>query len=296
MRSSSHQAGGSRTPAGPQGPEPERHPGGGFGKLFIVSLGPGDPQYLAPAARAALEAARVIVGYKTYIDLLDPALLKGKETLSTGMTGEIKRCRAAAASCSEGRDTAIVSSGDAGIYGMAGLALEILEEEGLTGKVDVEVVPGIPALAAAAALLGAPLMHDFAVVSLSDLLTPWNAIQRRIEAAASADFVLVIYNPRSRKRHWQLEEAVRLMRARRSARTPVGLVRSAARDGQSVVITTLADLPVDRVDMLSILVIGNSSTRVLGGRMVTPRGYLAKYGQTASEESRSGFRTDAHSD
>jgi precorrin-3B C17-methyltransferase len=220
----------------------------------------------------------VIVGYKPYIDLLDPGLLSGKETLSTGMTREIERCRAAVAACAEGRDTAVVSSGDAGIYGMAGLALEILDEEGLTGKVEAEVVPGIPALAAAAALLGAPLVHDFAVISLSDLLTPWETIRRRVEAAASADFVLVIYNPRSRKRHWQLEEALRVVRAHRAPETPAGLVRNAAREGQSVLVTTLSDLPVDRVDMLSILVVGNGSTRVLGGRMVTPRGYLAKYG------------------
>jgi len=248
-----------------------------------VSLGPGDPRYLAPAARAALEAARVIVGYRSYIDLLDPGLLEEKEILSTGMTREIERCRAAVTSCTKGLDTAIVSSGDAGIYGMAGLALEILDEEGLTQAVDVEIVPGIPALAAAAALLGAPLVHDFAVVSLSDLLTPWETIRRRIEAAASADFVLVIYNPRSRKRHWQLEEALHLVRSHRPDRTPVGLVRNAAREGESVLVTSLADLPVGRVDMLSILIVGNGSTRVLGGRMVTPRGYLAKYGPPSSE-------------
>ncbi len=217
------------------------------------------------------------MGYKTYIELLDPAVLAGKEVLSTGMTGEIKRCQAAVASCAKGLDTAIVSSGDAGIYGMAGLALEILDEEGLSEEVDVEILPGIPALTAAAALLGAPLMHDFAVVSLSDLLTPWKTIRRRIEAAASADFVLGIYNPRSRKRDWQLSEAVRILQEHRSPQTPAGLVRNAAREGQSVTVTTLADLPVGRVDMLSILIIGNSATRMLGGRMVTPRGYLAKY-------------------
>ena len=225
----------------------------------------------------------MIVGYKSYIDLLDPRLLKAKEILSTGMTREIERCRAAVTACAEGRDAAVVSSGDAGIYGMAGLVLEILDREGLTGEVEVDVVPGIPALAAAAALLGAPLVHDFAVVSLSDLLTPWEAIRQRVEAAASADFVLVVYNPRSRKRHWQLEEALRLVRAHRPDRTPVGLVRNAAREGQSVRVTALSDLPVEDVDMLSILIIGNRATRVLGGRMVTPRGYLAKYGPPSSD-------------
>lgn len=243
-----------------------------------MSLGPGDPRFLPPAALAALKAARVIVGYKTYVDLLEPAVTEGKEILSTGMTGEIKRCEAAVDACMGGLDTAVVSSGDAGIYGMAGLVLEILHEQGLDEQVDVEVLPGIPALASAAALLGAPLMHDFAVVSLSDLLTPWEAIQTRVRAAASADFVLAIYNPRSRKRHWQLEETLRIVLEHRPPGTPVGLVRNAAREGESVLVTTLADLPVDRVDMLSILIIGNRTTRVLAGRMVTPRGYLAKYG------------------
>jgi precorrin-3B C17-methyltransferase len=144
-------------------------------------------------------------------------------------------------------------------------------------QLEVEIIPGIPALASAAALLGAPLMHDFAVVSLSDLLTPWELIRKRIEVAAAADFVIVIYNPRSKKRNWQLEEAIGIVRAHRDLHTPVGVVRNAARKGESVLVTTLDDLPVDRVDMLSILIIGNTSTRVLGGRMVTPRGYMEKY-------------------
>ncbi len=195
------------------------------------------------------------------------------------MTGEISRCRSAVRYCANGFKTALISSGDTGIYGMAGLALEIIEEHGLTGTLDVEIIPGIPALAAAASLLGAPLMHDFAVVSLSDLLTPWETIRRRIQAAASADFVLVIYNPRSRKRTRQLDEAVRLIQDHRGPSTPVGLVRNAAREGQSATVTTLGDIPVEKVDMLSILIIGNSATRMLGDRMVTPRGYLDKYGQ-----------------
>lgn len=221
--------------------------------------------------------AEVVVGYKTYMALMDADLVAGKETVSTGMRGEMARCRTAVERCRSGKETALVSSGDAGIYGMAGLVLEILDQEGLTEQVDVEIVPGIPALASAAALLGAPLMHDFAVVSLSDLLTPWETIRKRIDAAAGADFVIVVYNPRSKKRHWQLEEAIGLVRAHRAASTPVGVVRNAAREGESVMVTTLDALPVDRVDMLSILIIGNESTRVLGGRMVTPRGYLDKY-------------------
>jgi len=217
------------------------------------------------------------VGYKTYMELIDSELLEGKETISTGMTGEIRRCRMAIEKALDGMDTAVVSSGDAGIYGMAGLLLELLDEQGLVDGVEVEVIPGIPALSAAAALLGAPLMHDFAVISLSDLLTPWELIQERLEAAARADFVLVIYNPRSKKRNWQLGQALELIGRHRSGNTPVGIVRKAMRDGQNIQITSLSQMDESLADMLSVLVVGNSKTRTLGGKMVTPRGYLEKY-------------------
>ena len=245
--------------------------------MTAVSLGPGDPHYLAPRAKEALLQAEVIVGYKTYMDLIDPELLKGKEAISTGMMDEIRRCEMTIEKALDGKDTAVVSSGDAGIYGMAGLILELLAEQGLLDKVEVEVIPGIPALSAAAALLGAPLMHDFAVISLSDLMTPWEVIQSRIEAAVKADFVLVIYNPRSKKRSWQLDKVRELILEHRDKQTPVGIVRNAMRNGQSLKITTLSNLDKSGVDMLSILVVGNSFTRVLGGRMVTPRGYMGKY-------------------
>jgi precorrin-3B C17-methyltransferase len=220
----------------------------------------------------------VIVGYDTYVGLLDPHLLEGKETIVTGMRKEMERCRAAIRKAREGKKTAVVSSGDAGIYGMAGLVLELLDEAGPRAKVEVEIIPGIPALAAAAALLGAPLMHDFAVVSLSDLLTPWEVIRSRIEAAAMADYVIVLYNPRSRRRNWQLAEAKAILLLFRNGSTPVGIVKNAMREGQSVELTTLSDLDESQADMLSILVVGNSRTRILGKRMVTPRGYLQKYG------------------
>jgi len=232
---------------------------------------------MAPQAGAALARAEVVVGYRTYLDLVEPELLEGKKVISSGMKQEIARCRAAIEEARGGRDTALVSSGDAGIYGMAGLVLELLEDEGLTGILDVEVVPGIPALSAAAALLGAPLMHDFAVVSLSDLMTPWEAIEARLEAAARADFVLVLYNPRSRRRDWQLDRAREIVMGFRSADTPVGIVRNAGRDGEWKEVTSLGKMDVVRVDMLTIVLIGNSGTRNVGGRMVTPRGYLAKY-------------------
>jgi len=232
---------------------------------------------MAPAAKAALLKAEVIVAYKTYMDLIAPEILEGKETISTGMTGEIHRCRMAIEKALGGKDTAIVSSGDSGIYGMAGLVLELLADQGLLDNVKVEVIPGIPALSAAAALLGAPIMHDFAVISLSDLMTPWEEIQKRVEAAAKTDFVLIIYNPRSKKRTWQLSRVRKLILKYRDGHTPVGIVRNAARDGESVRITTLSRLDEFSVDMLSILVVGNSRTRVVGGKMVTPRGYLEKY-------------------
>lgn len=257
----------------------QRRDGGrGPGSLTVVGIGPGDASLLPPLALAALERADVVVGYGTYVDLLDPALLAGREVLVTGMKKELDRVRAAVRRAQDGGRVALVSSGDAGVYGMAGLALEILEEQGIAEGVEFSVVPGIPALAAGAALLGAPLTHDFAVVSLSDLLTPWEVIEKRLRLAAEADFVIVLYNPRSRRRDWQLPRAMELIAAHRAPSTPVGLVRSAYREGQSVSACALADFDPAEADMLSILFVGNASTRLSGGRMVTPRGYLAKYG------------------
>ncbi|EFK09471.1 precorrin-3B C(17)-methyltransferase [delta proteobacterium NaphS2] len=263
--------------SGAEDQKPERDPGRGAGRLTVVSLGPGKSHYLAPAAKAALSKAEVIVGYKTYMELIEPEILAGKKTLTSGMTGEIKRCRIAIDHALEGKNTAIVSSGDSGIYGMAGLIIELVAEQGLLDKVEVDIIPGISALSSAAALLGAPLMHDFAVVSLSDLMTSWDEIEARVDAAARTDFVLVIYNPRSRKRDWQLTRVREVILKYRDENTPAGIVRNAARKGESVRITTLSRMDESTVDMLSILLVGNSKTRVIGARMVTPRGYLEKY-------------------
>jgi adenosylcobyric acid synthase len=239
------------------------------GKLFVVGIGPGDSDHLTPAAQAALQQSEVIAGYKTYLDLI-PDLLVDKEILSSGMRQEVDRCRAALACALNGQTVALVSGGDAGIYGMAGLALELAADQ----PVEVEIIPGISALQAAAARLGAPLMHDFAVISLSDLLTPWETIQKRIEAAAAADFVVALYNPRSKQRTWQLEVARNLLLQHRDSGTPVGIVRHACRKGEEIQTATLADLPIEDVDMFSLVIIGNSATRIDGrGRMVTPRGY-----------------------
>ena len=229
-------------------------------------------------ARRALDGADVVVGYRTYLDLIAP-LLQGKEVLASSMMKEVERCKVAVEEAAGGRKVALVSSGDAGIYGMAGLVLEICRERGLVpGRdIDLEMIPGIPALTAGAALLGAPLMHDFAVISLSDLLTPWETIERRLTSAAAADFVVVLYNPRSRRRTWQLGRARGLLLEHRSADTPVGIVKRAYREGQQVIISTLGGFAEEEVDMQTILFVGNSTTWAWEGLMVTPRGYGGKY-------------------
>lgn len=245
-------------------------------RLFVVGLGPGDCALLSPQAAACLSMAATIVGYPLYVDLVPPHCLKGKTVLTTGMRREVDRCNAAIDAALGGSCTAVVCSGDSGIYGMSGLVLELLEQRGLLACIDLEIIPGIPAVCAAAALLGAPLMHDFACVSLSDLLTPWPTITKRLHAAFSGDFVLALYNPRSRGRDWQLSHALEIARTYCQPCTPVGLVRKAYRPEQSVEVCTLEHFCPDAVDMLSLLVIGNSSTRQVGKHMLTPRGYAVQ--------------------
>ncbi len=256
----------------------------------MVSLGPGDARHLTPRAREALEQAEVVVGYKTYVDLIRH-LIGGKDVRASGMRREISRCREAVSAALDGRRVALVSSGDAGIYGMAGLVFEVCRAQGVRvktwdgaevskeGCLSVEVVPGVAAFNAAAALLGAPLMHDFAAVSLSDHLTPWELIEKRLDAAGAADFVIAVYNPRSKSRPDLLEKARRILMRHRSPETPVGVVQKAMREGQRCRITTLGGLDPEDVDMQTVLLVGNSRTYVWEGRMVTPRGYLDKYGE-----------------
>mgnify|MGYP001297501810 CR=1 FL=1 len=244
------------------------------GKLYVVGLGPGGVEHLTPAARAALEASDAIAGYKTYLELIPAELLEQKRLLSSGMRQEVDRCRLALDEVRAGQTVALVSSGDSGIYGMAGLVLEMVADDPL----EVEVVPGISAVQAAAARLGAPLMHDFAVISLSDLLTPWEKIVARLEAAAQADFVVALYNPRSKSRTTQIVSARQILLQQRSPETPVGIVRQATRPEESIVVTTLGELLEHPIDMFSVVLIGNSATRIDGrGRMVTPRGYASRY-------------------
>ena len=232
--------------------------------------------HLSQRAKNVIENSEVVVGYKKYIELIQQ-LIKDKEVISTPMMGEIKRCEAAIDFVTQGKKTVVVCSGDSGIYGLAGLVFELLDRRNLLSKICVEVIPGIPAFVAGAALLGAPLMHDFASVSLSDLLTPWKTIENRLICCGKGDFVTVIYNPRSKKRQWQLKRAIDILRKYRSPSTPVGVVKNATREGEQIIITTLADVPIEQVDMFTLLIVGNSTTKNLGKYMVTPRGYLTKY-------------------
>lgn len=247
------------------------------GRITVVGLGPGDAGLLPPLAVAAIERAAAVVGYTGYVKLLGAAMLEGRRVIATGMRAEVERCAAAVDLALSGVETAMVCSGDPGVYAMSGLVLELLEARGLLDEVELEVVPGIPAVCAAAALLGAPLMHDFAVISLSDLLTPWPAIARRLEAALAADFVLALYNPRSRRRVGHLAEALAAARHHRAPETPVGMVKNAFRPGQAVRLTRLDEADPDWADMLTLVVIGASASRLAGGRMLTPRGYAGKY-------------------
>ena len=241
-----------------------------------MGLGPGAVDYLPPAAQRALSEAEVVTGYKGYIDLIEAEILVGKEICSTGMRGEIKRCEETIRQVLTGKRTVMVSSGDPGIYAMAGLMLELLTQKGLGNRIKPEIIPGIPALAAGAARLGAPLMNDFAVISLSDLLTPWKLINTRVKAALAADFVIVIYNPRSKKRNWQLREVLDLVIKNRGPETPVGVVKNASRTGEFVALSTAREMDEAVIDMFSIVFIGNSETKIRDGYMVTPRGYPIK--------------------
>ena len=248
------------------------------GKLFLVGLGPGDPLLQTPAALAALQEADVWVGYRGYIDQVTD-LSEGKELVSMELGQELERAGRAVGLAYDGHTVAVISSGDAGIYGMAGPVFRVLTDQDWDGESPpVEVVPGISALQSAAALLGSPLMQDFCTISLSNLLTPWETIMRRLEGAALGDFVVVIYNPRSLRRTWQLPEARRILLEKRPGQTPVGLIKDAYRPGQRVIITSLEQLAehAEDVDMFTTVVIGNASSYVHKGHIVTPRGYEEK--------------------
>jgi cobalt-precorrin 5A hydrolase/precorrin-3B C17-methyltransferase len=238
------------------------------GRLAVIGLGPGARDLLPSRAVAELRRASVIVGLDQYVDQIRDLLRPGTEVVASGLGAEEERARTALGRARQGHAVALVGSGDAGVYAMASPALQQAD-----GDIDVTVVPGITASLAAAALLGAPLGHDHAVISLSDLHTPWEAIERRVRAAAEADYVTVIYNPRSRRRQWQLGAALAVLSAHRPPATPAAIVRNACRPGERVVLTTLAGFDPQAVDMFSIVIVGASTTRLVAGRMVTPRGY-----------------------
>ena len=238
--------------------------------VYVVGLGPGDPQFLTAQAQSALEEAEVLCGYPVYLDLVRPYYPE-KEYYATGMTKELDRCRWALETAHSGRTVALVCSGDAGVYGMASPLLELAEG---CPDVIVEVVPGLTAALSGGAVLGAPLAHDFCVLSLSDRLTPWEVIEKRLAAAAMGDFCMAVYNPSSKGRPDYLARAVRILLQNGKAPDIVcGLVRNIGREGQSAQVLTLAQLEQTPVDMFTTVYIGNRNTRVLQGRMVTPRGY-----------------------
>jgi len=284
--------------------------------LYIIGTGPGDPDYMAPRAKDVLKNVKTVAGYSTYLDLIKD-IIKNKKIISTTMTKEVQRVEMAIDEALNKNPCALISGGDSGIYAMAGLVFEICkkkkielvrsnpkkskraeasgtmedaeeaeqsEEPGNSDSLDnpenqiiLEIVPGIPALAAGAALVGAPLTHDFATISLSDLLTPWETIKKRLELAAQADFAIVIYNPKSKKRDWQLTKAKNLILRHRDKSTPVGIVTGAMRENQKIIITKLDNIDKEDIGMQSILFIGSSTSVQYLDFMFTPRGYDQKY-------------------
>ncbi len=247
----------------------------------MVGIGPGDLSLLTTQAREAIDNAEVVVGYTKYVEIVQE-LLEDKETISTGMTREIERANKAVELARKGKKVALISSGDPGVYGMAGLLLEITTSKLLSPaeteiwgerEITVEIVPGVTAANAAAAVLGAPLMHDFSVISLSDLLTPWEVIEKRLEAAGMGDFILVLYNPASKKRRKHIEIARDILLKYRSNTTPVGIVRNCFRENQEIFLTDLKNMLNYNIDMFTTPIIGNSQTYRQGNNLITPRGY-----------------------
>ena len=251
------------------------------GKIHLIGLGPGDRALLTPAAAGALERCDVVVGYDGYIEQVRD-LVEGKQVVSMPLGKEMERAAKATELADAGKAVAVISSGDIGVYGMAGPVFEHLAAKGWDGEhPQVEVVPAVSAAQSAASVLGAPLMQDFCAISLSDLMTPWDTIRKRLDAAAYGDFVIALYNPRSKRRRRQIVEARSIVLEHRSADTPVGIVRNACRPDEKAMLTTLGELELhfDSIDMFTTLIIGNSTTYINGGRMVTPRGYMNSQGE-----------------
>lgn len=240
------------------------------GKIFAVGIGPGARDLLSPRAEGIIKDVNVVAGYTPYVEQIKD-LAEGKELISTGMRGEVERCKKAVEEAAKGKSVAVVCSGDSGIYGMAGLLMELLEER--EDGIDFEVIPGITAANAAAAVLGAPLMNDFVLLSLSDLMTPKEVIEKRAQMAAEADMVCAIYNPSSKKRKELLPKVIAMFRKERGDKLVCGAVKNASRDGQEKWLGHVSEFPFSWVDMWTVLIIGNSQTVIADGRMSTRRGY-----------------------
>ena len=237
-----------------------------MGKLYVIGIGPGGLEHMTLRAKEAIEESNIIVGYNKYIDMINP-LVEDKELFSTGMRGEESRCRKALELSKENNIVALISTGDSGIYGMAGLILQMQEGE------SVEIIPGVTASSAAGSVIGAPLMHDNCNISLSDLMTPYDLIKKRVRNAADADMIISLYNPRSKGRPHYLREAIEIIKEYRKLSTPVAVVRHALRDGQEYKLFTLENFDEEVVDMFSIVIIGNSQSFIKEGKFITPRGY-----------------------
>lgn len=238
--------------------------------IYVIGIGPGCRDLMTQEAISAMEDAEVIVGYKTYIKLVED-FVKDKEVVQNGMRKEVDRCQDAIDIAKTGKKVAVISSGDAGIYGMAGLILELITKQEL--DIPVKVVPGVTASIGAAAVLGAPIMHDFCHISLSDLMTPWEVIEKRLRLAAEADFVICLYNPRSKGRSEHLANAFKIMGEFKDGSTPVGIVKDVGREEQEKFICTFDTMDFERVDMTTMVIIGNKSTYIHDDLMITPRGY-----------------------
>ncbi|MGI0072754.1 MAG: precorrin-3B C(17)-methyltransferase [Nitrosotalea sp.] len=259
------------------------------GKLYIVGVGPGHHDHMTFRAKQVIEESDTIVGYETYVNLVED-LIEGKEVHRYAMTQEVERAHQCIDLAKSGKIVSLVSSGDPGIYGMAGLIYEMLAEERWDRKsgLFVEIIPGVSSLNSCAALVGSPLMTDFAVVSMSDLLVPWEIIIKRVEAAVQGDFVIVIYNPASKKRIHQLQDTRKILLKYRSPNTPVAIIKGAYRESQEVVLTDLENMEnyQDKLGMITTVIVGNSSTFRYDDLMINPRGYASKYNIVEAQKSR----------
>ena len=257
-----------------------------MGKIIIAGIGPGSQEDITPAVLEAVRQADAIVGYKYYFQFIEPYIKEHCECIDTGMKKERERAEQAFDLAEQDKTVVVISSGDAGIYGMAPLIYEMRKQRGT----DIEIcsLPGISAFQKAASLLGAPIGHDMCIISLSDLMTPWETIERRIKAAATADFVTAVYNPKSHERYWQLYRLVELFLQERSGDTPVGYVRQAGREEQEVKVTTLAQFNPEDIDMFTVILIGNSQSYISDGKIITPRGYYGSQERGGKSQEKPG--------